>query len=47
MLGRFDIVSGTKRAGTETFKGYDRNDFTEAFARYLLANELVTTSRPA
>jgi hypothetical protein len=35
MLKKFGIVSATKRIGDETFKGYDRNSFDDAFARYL------------
>jgi hypothetical protein len=35
MLKKFGIVSATKRVGDETFKGYDRNSFDDAFARYL------------
>jgi hypothetical protein len=35
MLKRFQIISGTKRDGEETFKGYDRSSFNDAFARYL------------
>ena len=46
MLTRFGIVSGTKRAGQVTFKGYSREDFNDSFARYLVA-ENVTTSQPA
>jgi hypothetical protein len=36
-LNKFRIASATKRVGNETFKGYDRNSFDEAFARYLPA----------
>jgi putative DNA primase/helicase len=35
MLKRFQIVSGTKRDGAATFKGYDRSSFNDAFARYV------------
>jgi hypothetical protein len=35
MLKKFGIVSATKRDGDETFKGYDRKSFDDAFARYL------------
>jgi hypothetical protein len=34
-LKKFGIVSTTKRVGDETFKGYERNNFDDAFARYL------------
>ncbi|MGI8957336.1 MAG: DUF3631 domain-containing protein [Chthoniobacterales bacterium] len=34
MLKRFQIFSASKRDGAKTFKGYDRNSFTDAFARY-------------
>ena len=35
MLKKFGILSATKRVGDETFKGYDRCSFDDAFARYL------------
>jgi uncharacterized protein DUF3631 len=35
MLGPFDILPSTKRAGSYTFKGYLYSDFTDAFASYL------------
>ena len=47
MLKRFQIVSGTKRNGADTFKGYDRHSFNDAFARYLNSRDRVTTSQPA
>jgi len=44
MLGPFGILPGTKRAGSDTFKGYLYSDFTDAFASYL-PDQTVTTSQ--
>jgi hypothetical protein len=44
MLGPFGILPGTKRAGSNTFKGYLYSDFTDAFASYL-PDQTVTTSQ--
>jgi hypothetical protein len=44
MLTPFGISPGTRRDGTETFKGYLRADFEEAFARYL-GDQTVTLSQ--
>jgi hypothetical protein len=41
MLRHFEIIPATKRAGAEVFKGFDRNQFNDAFSRYL-ACEKVT-----
>jgi hypothetical protein len=46
MLSPFDIHSATKRDGYSTFKGYDREAFEDAFARYLPV-ETVTPSQAA
>ncbi len=35
LLRPFEICPGTKRGGDKTFKGYLREDFLDAFARYL------------
>ena len=35
LLNSHKIRPGTKRQGHETFKGYDRKDFEDAFERYL------------
>ena len=47
MLSPFGILSGTRRAGTDTFKGYLYSDFEEAFSSYLAnsANQTVTPSQ--
>lgn len=45
MLAPFGIVPGTKRDGSETFKGYLFSDFAEAFAIYL-PDQTVTASQP-
>jgi hypothetical protein len=44
MLGPFGILPSTKRAGSDTFKGYLYSDFTDAFASYL-PDQTVTTSQ--
>ena len=44
MLAPFGISPGTRRDGSETFKGYLLADFDEAFARYL-ADQTVTPSQ--
>ena len=44
MLGPFGILPGTKRAGSDTFKGYLNSDFADAFASYL-PDQIVTTSQ--
>jgi putative DNA primase/helicase len=44
MLTRFGISSSTKRVGEETFTGFDLDQFTDAFDRYL-ACENVTESQ--
>jgi Protein of unknown function (DUF3631) len=48
LLSPFSILSGTRRTGGETFKGYLFSDFEEAFASYLpdLAFQTVTPSQP-
>ncbi|MGA8695673.1 MAG: DUF3631 domain-containing protein, partial [Xanthobacteraceae bacterium] len=45
MLAPFGIIPGTKRTGSDTFKGYLYSDFTDAFASYL-PDQTVTTSQP-
>jgi Protein of unknown function (DUF3631) len=47
MLSPFGIFSRTRRAGTDTFKGYLYSDFEEAFSSYLAnsANQTVTPSQ--
>ena len=47
MLSPFGIFSRTRRAGTDTFKGYLYSDFEEAFSSYLVnsANQTVTPSQ--
>jgi hypothetical protein len=47
MLSPFGILSGTKRAGSDTFKGYLYSDFDEVFSSYLatLACQGVTPSQ--
>ena len=44
LLGPFGIIPGTKRYGTETFKGYCLSNFAEAFEIYL-PNQSVTPSQ--
>jgi hypothetical protein len=44
VLAGFGISSSTKRVGEKTFKGYDLDQFSEAFSRYL-ACENVTESQ--
>jgi hypothetical protein len=44
MLAPFGIVPSTKRAGSDTFKGYLYSDFTDAFALYL-PDTTVTASQ--
>jgi putative DNA primase/helicase len=44
-LGRFDIVPRTVRIGDQTAKGYDIEQFFDAFPRYL-GIQNVTTSQP-
>jgi putative DNA primase/helicase len=44
MLAPFGILSGTRRDGSETFKGYLLADFEEAFASYL-GDHTVTPSQ--
>ena len=39
ILKRIQINSGTKRRGAETFKGYTRASFADAFERYLAPRE--------
>jgi hypothetical protein len=34
MLKRFSIVSAVKREGKTVFRGYAKNAFNDAFARY-------------
>jgi putative DNA primase/helicase len=48
MLSPFGIISGTRRAGVETFKGYLYADFEDAFSSYLanFADRSVTPSQP-
>ncbi len=45
LLKQFKIKPGTKRQGDETFKGYKREQFTDAFFRYLPAIQSVTPSQ--
>jgi hypothetical protein len=47
MLSPFGILSGTRRAGPDTFKGYLYSGFDEAFSSYLadFAIQSVTTSQ--
>jgi Protein of unknown function (DUF3631) len=47
LLSPFSILSGTRRTGGETFKGYLWSDFEEAFASYLpeLPSQTVTPSQ--
>ena len=44
LLAPFGIIPGTRREGENTFKGYLRCDFTEAFATYL-PDQTVTSSQ--
>jgi putative DNA primase/helicase len=44
MLSPFGILPSTKRAGSDTFKGYLNSDFADAFASYL-PDQIVTTSQ--
>ncbi len=46
-LRPFGIAPGTKRAGTETFKGYLSADFTEAFRRYLPDTPAEGAAKPS
>lgn len=47
-LKGYGIQSKTVRIGDETAKGYDREQFTEAFSRYVVSPpQKVTTSQPA
>ena len=43
--GTLRIIPGTRREGENTFKGYLRCDFAEAFATYL-PDQTVTPSQP-
>jgi len=45
LLTPFGITPSTKRDGEDTFKGYLRSDFTEAFETYL-PDQTVTPSQP-
>jgi putative DNA primase/helicase len=45
MLAPFGILPGTKRTGSDTFKGYLYSDFADAFASYL-PDQTVTSSQP-
>lgn len=36
LLRRFGISTAPKRHGDDVFRGYDRRDFSEVFARYLI-----------
>ena len=45
LLAPFVIIPGTHREGANTFKGYLRSDFAEAFAAYL-PDQTVTPSQP-
>ena len=45
LLAPFGIIPGTHRDGEDTFKGYLRSDFAEAFATYL-PDQTVTPSQP-
>ena len=44
MLAPFGVLPGTRRDGSDTFKGYLLVDFEEAFARYL-GDQTVTPSQ--
>lgn len=46
-LSDFGIKSGTVRMGANTKKGYSRDQFSDAFARYLTSAESVTSSQPS
>lgn len=46
-LSDFGIKSGTVRMGANTKKGYSRDQFGDAFARYLTGAETVTSSQPS
>ena len=48
MLSPFGILSGTKRSGSDTFKGYLYAEFDEVFSSYLAtsASQTVTPSQP-
>lgn len=46
LLRPFGIVRGTRRDGSDTFKGYELSQFSSAFSRYL-ADLSVTRSQPA
>ncbi|MGB8576668.1 MAG: DUF3631 domain-containing protein, partial [Pseudolabrys sp.] len=45
LLAPFGIAPGTRREGEDTFKGYLRCDFAQAFATYL-PDQTVTPSQP-
>jgi hypothetical protein len=45
MLAPFGITPGTRRSGSDTFKGYLFADFKETFASYL-GDQTVTPSQP-
>ena len=45
LLAPFEIIPGTRREGENTFKGYLRCDFAEAFSTYL-PDQTVTPSQP-
>jgi hypothetical protein len=45
LLKPYGIRPGTKRDGNETFKGYERSQFDDVFARYL-PTENVTPPQP-
>ena len=47
LLKPFNINSGTKRQGEDTFKGYLLSDFQDAFIRYQPPNLSVTAAQPA
>jgi len=44
-LKTYGIRSKTIRIGSDTAKGYERNQFTEAFSRYVTPSASVTTSQ--
>jgi len=46
LLRPFGVVRGTRRNGTDTFKGYELRQFDDAFRRYL-PSQPVTRSQPA
>jgi hypothetical protein len=45
LLKSFGIRPGTKRDGKETFKGYYRSQFEDAFARYLPSQTVTPSQR--